>query len=253
MKRILLLSIIACALGAAPLYARPHGNSRSGPVHGQRSTIARVAPGSGHRFATTRNFARPRYFTAPRNFNSSRNFTNMRSVNRVRHLNVVRHGNRAHFGNHHDHHRVVYYGAPWYGYGYGSPYYSSYYPSYYGYGPAVSFNFNNNYPYNYGGGSSYRSDYGSNYYSNDYSNGYSNAPDSGDAQPASPDGSYNVGNASIVSKVQEQLQRDGYYKGDIDGALGSRTHYAIRAYQRDHKLQANGTVTEELLRTMGLR
>ncbi len=243
MKRILLLSVIACALTTAPLYARPNGNSRSAPAHVQRSTITRVTPSPGNRFATARNFTNARNFSSVRNVNRVRNFQTTRNWNAGRNFNTVRNFNHRHRT------RIVYvnYGSPWYGFGCGWPYYDSYYPYYYGYGPSVSFNFGTDgyaydpYMYNYGGGS--------NYYSNGYSNGYY----SNNAQPESRDGSYNVGNASIVSKVQERLSRDGYYKGAIDGSLGSRTHYAIRAYQRDHGLDANGTVTEELLRTMGLR
>ena len=52
--------------------------------------------------------------------------------------------------------------------------------------------------------------------------------------------------------MQEQLARDGYYKGDIDGVAGSRTYYAIRAYQRDHNLHVDGEVSDELLQQMGL-
>ena len=143
----------------------------------------------------------------------------------------------------------VNYGYSYYG-GWGWPYYSDYYydPYYYGYGygPSVSFNFSgDDYGYdpymNYGQGS------------NSYSNNDPNNEDAAAPQQERRDGNYNAGNASVVSRVQEQLKRDGYYKGSVDGALGSRTKYAIRAYQRDHGLEANGTLDEELLRTMGLR
>ncbi|MEY2546726.1 MAG: localization factor PodJL [Verrucomicrobiota bacterium] len=244
MKRILLFGVMACALTAAPLHARPNGNSRSAPAHVQRSTITRVTRSDGNRFASQRSF------NTTRNFNTARNFTTARNVNvnRTRNWNTSRNFNAAR-RSHRNRTRVVYvnYGYPWYGFGYGCgyPYYSSYCP-YYGYGPSVSFNFNND-PYSSGGYG-----YGSDYYSNgNYSNGYYS--NNNNAQPAYRDGNYNVGNASIISRVQEQLRKDGYYRGDVDGALGSRTHYAIRAYQRDHGLETNGTVTEELLRTMGLR
>ena len=37
-----------------------------------------------------------------------------------------------------------------------------------------------------------------------------------------------------VARLQRQLSRAGYYRGPIDGVMGSRTHYALRAYQHDH-------------------
>jgi Putative peptidoglycan binding domain len=58
---------------------------------------------------------------------------------------------------------------------------------------------------------------------------------------------------SVVAQVQERLAKEGYYKGDIDGVAGSRTYYAIRSYQRDHNLQVDGRINDELLGEMGLR
>lgn len=251
MKRIILLSVIAGALTAAPLYARPHGGggSRSAPAHVQRSTSTRVMNAPSNRFRAARDFDARRNFATTRNLNTSRNIQTNRNVTTARNVNRSRDFDRARNANiaqnrHRHRTRIVYvnYGYPWCGgFGWGWPYYD-YYP-YYSYGPSVSFNFNSDdYAYD-----PYMNQYG--YGSNSYSNGYY----SNNAQPAYRDGNYNIGNASIVSKVQEQLKRDGYYQGDVDGALGSRTKYAIRAYQRDHGLDANGTLTEELLRTMGLR
>jgi hypothetical protein len=41
-------------------------------------------------------------------------------------------------------------------------------------------------------------------------------------------------NNSSVVRLQERLARAGYYHGAIDGVMGPRTRYAIRAYERDH-------------------
>jgi hypothetical protein len=115
-----------------------------------------------------------------------------------------------------------------YGYGYGYPYYS--------YGPSVSFGFG--YPYSYG---YYPYDY---YGTQPYSYGYY-----GHNRPA-----YNTyANGSIVIQVQSRLARAGYYRGAIDGVMGPRTHYAIQAYERDHGLRVDGTISGQLLRNMGLR
>src|SRR3989454_12529510 len=117
-----------------------------------------------------------------------------------------------------------------YGYGYGYPYYSS--------GPSVSFGFG--YPYSYG---YYPYGYSS-YYPYDYTYGYY-----GYNRPG-----YNTyANDSIVIQVQSRLARAGYYRGPIDGAMGPRTHYAIRAYERDHGLGVDGVVNGQLLRNNGLR
>ena len=113
--------------------------------------------------------------------------------------------------------RYIGYGYPYSSYSYGYPYYG------YGYGPSISFGFG--YPY----------------YSYGYYN-YYNRP------------GYNTyANGSIVIQVQSRLARAGYYHGPIDGAMGPRTHYAIRAYERDHGLRVDGVISGPLIRNMGLR
>jgi hypothetical protein len=85
------------------------------------------------------------------------------------------------------------------------------------------------YPYPYG----YPYGYGA------YPYGY------GDAQ-----GGYGV-SGSVVVRVQRRLASDGYNPGRIDGMLGSGTRRAIRNYQRDHGLRADGAISRRLLATMG--
>lgn len=66
---------------------------------------------------------------------------------------------------------------------------------------------------------------------------------------------YGYGNLSpdrIVVEVQTQLQRDGYYAGPIDGALGPMTRQAIADFQADHGLAITSTVDEPTLSTLGL-
>ena len=43
-----------------------------------------------------------------------------------------------------------------------------------------------------------------------------------------------AGRGSSVREIQMRLARAGYYCGPIDGVMGPRTRYAIRAYQRSH-------------------
>ena len=95
-------------------------------------------------------------------------------------------------------------------------------------------------PYYYGYGYPY---YSFGYYPYGYSYGYYSY-----GRP-----SYGAYNGSIVIQVQSRLARAGYYHGPIDGVMGPRTHYAIQAYERTHGLRADGVISGQLLRNMGLR
>jgi len=53
-------------------------------------------------------------------------------------------------------------------------------------------------------------------------------------------------NGSAVSQIQAGLTELGYNPGPIDGAMGSQTESAIRAYQRDNKLLVDGRPTYQL-------
>jgi hypothetical protein len=120
-------------------------------------------------------------------------------------------------------------GVPFYGGYYGGyPYYGGYGGYYWGY-PYYGSSYYGGYPYGY----------------NNYSYGYS--------YPYSYDRySYRTYGDSVVVRVQERLARSGYYRGPIDGVIGPRTRYAIRAYERSHGLPADGIIDHRLLRTMGL-
>jgi hypothetical protein len=56
----------------------------------------------------------------------------------------------------------------------------------------------------------------------------------------------------VVSEVQAQLQRDGYYGGPIDGELGPMTRQAIADFQADNGLAITSTVDEPTLETLGI-
>jgi hypothetical protein len=124
--------------------------------------------------------------------------------------------------HHHDHFNdfvfIGGFGYPFFGYPYGYGYYP------YGYGYA---------PYGYGYGSGYNG-YGSGY--NGYGNGYYGNSYYGNGVYRSSyySGDRSNGSRSGVARLQRQLSRAGYYRGPIDGVMGSRTHYALRAYQHDH-------------------
>jgi len=56
----------------------------------------------------------------------------------------------------------------------------------------------------------------------------------------------------IIVNVQIQLQRDGYYEGQIDGILGPQTRRALAAFQADNGLAITSAVDEPTLATLGL-
>jgi Putative peptidoglycan binding domain len=57
---------------------------------------------------------------------------------------------------------------------------------------------------------------------------------------------------SPVAAVQQQLARQGYYRGEIDGVFGPETRRAIIAYQSGHGLRATGNLNTDTLRALGL-
>ncbi len=57
-----------------------------------------------------------------------------------------------------------------------------------------------------------------------------------------------IADRATVSDLQLRLQNLGYDPGPADGQLGPKTRAAIRAYQRDAGLRADGQVTASLVR-----
>ena len=107
------------------------------------------------------------------------------------------------------------------------------------------------YPYDTYG--SYPSDYyGYPYGSEDY------PYDSSDSNTQDPYSYYNgyappaqSGNG-VVSSVQSQLAKRGYYRGAVDGVAGDETQAAVARYQEDRDLSVTGTVTASTLQSLGL-
>ncbi len=130
------------------------------------------------------------------------------------------------------------------GFGFGYPgFYGGYYGGYPGYYGGYC-------PY-YGGGyyspGGYNGYYGGGYYPNagyGYNSGYGY------------NGGYSQGGyasrGNVVAQVQSRLARAGYYRGAIDGVMGPRTRYAIRAYEGRHGLPIDGVIDRRLLATLGL-
>ncbi len=56
--------------------------------------------------------------------------------------------------------------------------------------------------------------------------------------------------AQVIRGVQQDLQNLGYDAGSVDGILGAQTRTAIRAYQRDSGLPADGRISIEFVENL---
>jgi hypothetical protein len=56
----------------------------------------------------------------------------------------------------------------------------------------------------------------------------------------------------VTVDVQQQLQRDGYYDGPIDGSLGPMTREAIAAFQADNGLAVTSVIDQPTLAALGV-
>jgi hypothetical protein len=65
-----------------------------------------------------------------------------------------------------------------------------------------------------------------------------------------PDYSYRQ--PSMESLVQSRLAELGYYRGPIDGDIGSGSRRAIASYQDDHDLRVTAQINEPLLQSLDL-
>ena len=56
----------------------------------------------------------------------------------------------------------------------------------------------------------------------------------------------------LTVEVQRALHHEGYYRGEVDGDLGSGTRAAIRRYQSENHLDVTGRIDRTLLRSLGI-
>jgi hypothetical protein len=56
----------------------------------------------------------------------------------------------------------------------------------------------------------------------------------------------------LALSVQTKLASQGYYRGQVDGVIGSGSIQAIRRYQADHGLPQTGKIDPKLLKTLGI-
>ena len=55
----------------------------------------------------------------------------------------------------------------------------------------------------------------------------------------------------VISNVQEALQQQGYYRGELDGTFGPMTRQALIGYQRDNGLPVTGEIDQDTLSALG--
>ena len=55
----------------------------------------------------------------------------------------------------------------------------------------------------------------------------------------------------VVANVQQALQEQGYYQGEIDGMLGPLTRAALAQYQADHGLYTTSAIDEPTMSSLG--
>jgi len=145
---------------------------------------------------------------------------------------------------------------PWYYpddyfYDYGFPN-DGYGSSTYGYGYPYSYNYDSGY-YDSGDYQG-QMDYDQNSYpdqSQDYYDSTVYQPDA--YYDPNGDSDQSQSSYSIVAAAQERLAREGYYRGETDGALSPEMQKALRRYQITNGLRATGYLDTQTLAVMGLR
>ena len=55
-----------------------------------------------------------------------------------------------------------------------------------------------------------------------------------------------------VTAVQQALKEKGYYDYTVDGIFGTRTQSAVKSFQRDNGLEADGIAGEKTLKALGV-
>jgi peptidoglycan hydrolase-like protein with peptidoglycan-binding domain len=56
----------------------------------------------------------------------------------------------------------------------------------------------------------------------------------------------------LVKQVQASLQKDGLYRGNVDGVWGPDTKAAVQHYQQSHNLTADGQLDSPTLSSLNL-
>jgi hypothetical protein len=268
---------------------RPTG-FRQPPSYPNRVTVTRSGPytavtigqaNQGNRFPRVANYRNPATTSVWNQRNTASQFRNgnNRGNNHLRgdwqkHVVAQRSGDwHRDWDRHRDHswngHRCCFINGSWVIFDVGFyPWWPSYYPDDYyydngfpndGYGSST---YGYNYPYssNYDPGYNNSGDYQSQMYYDqtsypDQSQGYYDSSvyqtEAYDDQNGYDDQSYS--NYSTIVAAQERLAREGYYRGETDGAFTPEMQKAVRRYQVTNGLRATGYLDSETLGVMGLR
>lgn len=59
--------------------------------------------------------------------------------------------------------------------------------------------------------------------------------------------------SGLAVSVQSELARRGYYHGEVDGVIGSRSRAAIKEFQASKGLPGTGMIDPQLLKALGIR
>ena len=146
---------------------------------------------------------------------------------------------------------------PWWPYAWYPPDYLANGFPYSGYNYPYS-DYNDPYSYDYQPGYSDSGDYqGQTYYDQnsypDQSQAYYDASVYQTEVDPDQNGYQDYSNYRTVAAAQERLAREGYYRGETDGALSPSMQQALRRYQRTNGLQPTGYLDGDTLAVMGLR
>ena len=57
---------------------------------------------------------------------------------------------------------------------------------------------------------------------------------------------------NTVKEIQKALKYNGYYNGEVDGIFGENTRTAVKNFQRDSGLTADGVVGSRTMRALGI-
>jgi len=269
-------------------YRRPYSYSsrgsftRSGPF--MAATIPqgnRIAPFANHRNQTATNLRNQRNTGSQfSNGNNLRNGTNFRNGNNHlradwhKHVFAQRSGDWHRDWDHHsDHwwngHRCCFINGSWVIFNVGFyPWWPWDYPDDYYYGNGIPYNgygspysvydvpYSSNYDPSYYDSGDYQGqmDYDQNSYP-DQSQGYYDSTVYQAGAYYDPNGysDQSQSNYSAVVAAQERLAREGYYRGETDGALSPEMQKAVRRYQITNGLRPTGYLDSDTLAVMGLR
>ena len=146
---------------------------------------------------------------------------------------------------------------PWWPYAWYPPDYLANGSPYSGYNYPYS-DYNDPYSYDYQPGYSDSGDYqGQTYYDQnsypDQSQAYYDASVYQTEVDPDQNGYQDYSNYRTVAAAQERLAREGYYRGETDGALNPEMQKALRRYQNTNGLRPTGYLDGDTLAVMGLR